>query len=136
MMKNSFFATLGLLAFLSVLGSGCRQQPAVNTELEKAVSALANATPAPPASPEAAPAPAPALQMKQAMEAYQSGKLDDTVTRLQTLRATPTLTPQQLLALNDAMATVMNDLYARAAKGDANAVKAVKQYERLQNQQR
>lgn len=43
---------------------------------------------------------------------------------------------QQRMALNDAMAAVMGDIYALAAKGDPRAVQAVKQYELLQNKSR
>ena len=71
-------------------------------------------------------------QMNQAMAAYKSGNLEDTVTRLQTLRAAPAISPQQRVAVNDATAAVMADIYARAAKGDAGAMQAVKQYEQMQ----
>ncbi len=74
--------------------------------------------------------------MKQAVEAYKGGQLEDAVTRLQKLRATTTMTAQQRMALNDAMAAVMTDIYALAAKGEPRAVQAVKQYELLQNKPR
>ena len=70
--------------------------------------------------------------MNQAVVAYKSGNLEDAVTRLQTLRASPVLTPQQRLALNDAMAAVMTEIYTMASKGDARAIAAVKQYEYMQ----
>ena len=88
------------------------------------------------AAPTPTAAPAPAQEMKQAMAAYKGGELQDAVTRLQKLRATPVLTPQQRIALNDAMAAVMTEIYALAAKGDARAIQAVKQYERMQTQLR
>ncbi len=74
--------------------------------------------------------------MKQAVDAYKGGQLEDAVTRLQKLRATPTMTAQQRMALNDAMAAVMTDIYAQAAKGDARAIAAVKRYEQMQTQRR
>ena len=74
--------------------------------------------------------------MKQALAAYKSGDLQDAVTRLQKLRATPAMTPQQRIALNDAMAAVMTEIYGLAAKGDARAMQAVKQYEQMQTQSR
>ncbi len=40
------------------------------------------------------------------------------------------------MAMNDAMAAVMTDIYALAAKGDGRAIQAVKQYEQLQTRQR
>lgn len=68
------------------------------------------------------------------MAAYQAGNLGDAVTRLQQLRATPTVTPAQRIALNDAMAAVMGEIYGLAAEGDQRAIQAVKQYEMMQNQ--
>jgi hypothetical protein len=52
---------------------------------------------------------------------------------LQQLRAAPTMTSQQRIAINDAMAAVMTEIYGRAAKGDARALQAVRQYEQMQN---
>jgi hypothetical protein len=72
--------------------------------------------------------------MTQAMAAYQAGNLEDAVTRLQKLRATPAMTPEQRMALNDAMGSVMTEIYGLAAQGDARAIQAVKQYEMMQNQ--
>lgn len=74
--------------------------------------------------------------MKQAAEAYKGGQLEEAVTQLQKLRATTAMTAQQRMALNDAMAAVMGDIYALAAKGDGRAIQAVKQYEKLQSQRR
>ena len=135
-----------LCASLAVAAVGCRQKTDPTSQLEKAVSALAQGEPAPaataapsqpapplePAAAAAAPAPAPAQQMSQALAAYQAGDFEDAVTRLQKLRATPVMTPQQRIALNDAMAAVMTEIYSRAAKGDARAIQAVQQYEELQ----
>jgi len=67
------------------------------------------------------------------MVSYKSGNFEDAVTRLQRLRAQGATTAQQTLALQDAMAAVVNDLAARAAKGDMRAKAALKQYEALQN---
>ena len=134
MKQKSFFTTTILCVSLTIAAVGCRQKSAsapASGELEKAEKALATAvaTPAPESTPNpgAAPEPLPAQQMKQAVEAYKGGKLEDAVTRLQKLRATPTMTAQQRMALNDAMAAVMADIYAQAAKGDARALAAVKQ---------
>ncbi len=74
--------------------------------------------------------------MQQAVQSYKAGQFEDAVVRLQQLRATPTMSAQQRMALNDAMAAVMGDIYALAAKGDPRAVQAVKQYELLQNKPR
>ena len=78
----------------------------------------------------------PAQQMNQAVAAYKAGNLEDAVTRLQKLRATRVMTPDQRIALNDAMAAVMAEIYGLAAQGDARAIQAVKQYEMMQNQRR
>lgn len=119
---------------------GCGGQPDANKELQKAAAAMAQVEPAqsvPVAAPnQTTPTVAPAAEMNQAMAAYKSGNLEDAVTRLQKLRATPVMTPQQRIALNDAMAAVMGEIYALAAKGDARAIQAVKQYEKLQTQHR
>lgn len=132
-----FLSPLLVLAVSVLLAtSGCRQKATTEVELDKAVSALSTAVTAPATSPEAIPVAAPSQQMREAVEAYKSGKLEDSVTRLQALRATATMTPEQRLAFNDAMAAVMSDIYARAAKGDARAAEAVKKYELLQNQRR
>lgn len=150
-MKNEFRLAVFLAATLTVAIPGCSKKTDANAELERAARTLAAAEPAPapgaapyqppqplqPASaPEATPAPAPAQQMNQAMVAYKAGQLEDAVTRLQKLRAMPTMTPQQRIAMNDAMAAVMSDIYALAAKGDSRAIQAVKQYEQMQTQRR
>ncbi len=130
---------------LTVMTSGCGQKSNANAELEKAANAFANVEPAPtplaqPSQPNqptpATTSPAPAQEMKQAMAAYKAGELEDAVTRLQLLRAMPTMTAQQRMAMNDAMAAVMTDIYALAAKGDGRAIQAVKQYEKMQTRQR
>ena len=129
--------------------AGCSHKSDVNSELEKAVNAMeqpaAAQAPAPvlpqpaqPAQPAPTPvaAPAPAQEMNQALAAYKGGTLEDAVTRLQKLRASPVMTPQQRIALNDAMAAVMTEIYSLAAKGDARAIQAVRQYEQMQTQRR
>lgn len=126
--------------------AGCSHKSDVNSELEKAVNAMeqpaAAQAPAPvlpqPAQPAPTPvaAPAPAQEMNQAIAAYKGGNLEDAVTRLQKLRASPVMTPQQRIALNDAMAAVMTEIYSLAAKGDARAIQAVRQYEQMQTQRR
>lgn len=132
------FAICGACLALAV--SGCRRKAAggSSTEVESAAGKFVAAEPAPatPPAPGAAPAPAPAQEMQQAVQAYKGGQFEDAVIRLQQLRATPAMSAQQRMALNDAMAAVMTDIYALAAKGDPRAVQAVKQYEKLQTQGR
>jgi len=141
----------GVLTAAVVTMTGCGRQPDADGALKEAVRAMEQAdasqpvaTPAPqPASPPptAAPTqPAPvvattsvAQQMNQAVTAYKGGYYVDAVTRLQQLRAMTGKTPEQSLALQEAIAAVMGELYTRASKGDARAKAAVKEYERIQN---
>jgi len=123
---------------------GCDRKTDANTELEKAAREMQKAdtapTPAAPAAPvaeaQSRPAAPPAQEMNQAVAAYKAGQVEDAVTRLQRLRATPTLTPEQRIALNDAMAAVMSQISAQAAKGDSKAIEALKQYDKMQNERR
>jgi hypothetical protein len=126
--------------------AACGPKPDANRELEKAVAALEKVesttppTSVQPAQPGPAPAPAqatteiaaPPQQMSQAVASFKSGDYEDAVTRLQKLRAQPAMSAEQLIALQNAMAAVMGEIYARAAKGDARARQAVKQYEQMQ----
>jgi hypothetical protein len=141
-MKISFTILLICSVAGVVICGACSRKTDAGSELSKAANALEQApVPAPaPAQPEVAqpvlaqpsPVPAPAQEMKQALAAYKGGNLEDAVTRLQKLRATRAMTPQQRIALNDAMAAVMTEIYDLAAKGDARAIQAVAQYERMQ----
>jgi hypothetical protein len=120
-------------AFLALLlaAAGC-SKPDPAAEMEKAAMALEKA-PAPPPEPGSdAPAVTPSQQLKGAMEDYKAGKMEDAVTRLQLLRSTPVLTPEQRMALQDSIASVMAEIYALAEKGDKRAIAAVAQYERMQ----
>jgi hypothetical protein len=126
-----------------MLITGCNGEPDVNTELEKAAKALEQAEanqPAPaPAQPvataTAAPQQTPSQQMNQAMTVYKNGEYENAMTRLETLRERTTLTPQQNMALQDAMAAVMANIYTRASRGDPRAQQAVKQYGASKNTQ-
>jgi hypothetical protein len=130
--------TLGLLI------TGCNGEPDVNTELERAAKALEQADTGQPAAAPAQPVAAttvttpqtPSQQMSQAMTLYKNGEYENAMTRLETLRERTTLTPQQNMALQDAMAAVMTDIYTRASRGDPRAQQAVKQYEASKNTQR
>ena len=124
-----------LLAAIAVGLSACHKQDPV-IELEKAAAELAKtetAPAAPDAGPGLAPAnPPPAQQMQQAIADYKAGKMEDTVTRLQVLRTTAVLSPQQRMALQDSVAAVMTEIYTLAEKGDTRAIAAVVQYEKMQ----
>jgi len=141
-MNNRFPIVMIGCATLGVLLAGCSSEPDANVELQKAAKALEQADagqPAPaPAQPVAVVTPSaqqqtPSQQMGQAMTLYKNGEYENAMTRLQTLRERATLSPQQNMALQDAMAAVMTDVYTRASKGDARAQLAVKQYEQSKN---
>jgi hypothetical protein len=149
-MKNSSFLVAVLFVGVATGLGGCSRKTDAKTELDKAAAILEksdstvaapaqsapSSTPAPttPVSsqPQPAATPAPAQQMKAAIAAYKSGNLDDAVTRLQKLRATPVMAPEQRIAVNDAIAAVMNEISAMAAKGDARAIAAAKLFEEMQ----
>lgn len=142
-MRMKLFFVAGLSATLAVTLIGCGKKADAASELQRAANEMGASSPEAPVktSSSAAPTPVaaqpsqppPAQQMNQAMVSYKSGNLEDAVTQLQKLRAQSAITPQQRMALQDAMAAVMTDIYARAAKGDARAQQAVKQYEMMQN---
>ena len=136
-----------LVAVFGVGATSCSKKPSTDHALDEAVKALAQPdsgqqaspavgqTPPPPATPipTAAATTPVSQQMTQAVASYKNGHYEDAVIRLQWLRARKGNTAEQILALQEATAAVMGEIYARAARGDAAAQKAVKEYERLQN---
>ena len=70
--------------------------------------------------------------MQQALADYKAGNMEDAVVRLQLLRATAVLSPQQRMALQDGVAAVMTEIYTLAEKGDPRAKAAVARYEKMQ----
>ena len=151
MMKAFKVFSLGF-TLSSLLLIGCSKKD-VSGELEKAASAMSqpDSVPAPAApepvsqTPAATAARQPvvastpqvqAQEMSQALAAYKAGELEDAVVRLQRLRATPVMSPEKRIAVNDAIASVMNEIYAMAEKGDARAKQALKTYETLQTRPR
>jgi len=144
---------LRLFSLVSILSPflfiGCSKKDATS-ELEKAASTMSQPEPAQPvAAPEpvtpSAPAAQPAVastpkaqaqEMSQALAAFKAGELDDAVIRLQKLRATPVMSPEKRIAVNDAIAAVMNQIHDMAEKGDARAKQALKTYETLQTRPR
>lgn len=140
-MKSTVFQKSLVIGALAAGLCGCDREPSTQTKVEEAVKAFeqapaASAAPASAATP-AAPAPAApkeaAQQMNQAAVAYKAGNYVDTVKFLQMLRSQQGKTAEQLLALQDATAAMVGEIYAAAAKGDTRAQQAVKEYERLQN---
>jgi len=124
-------SSLGL-ALLVLAATACKKEDPV-AELEKSAAALEKTPAAPAEGATDAPAgAAPAEQVKQAISDFKSGKMEDAVNRLQLLRAQPAMTPEQRMASQDSIASVMQEIYAMAQNGDARAKAAVAQYERLQ----
>ena len=131
-----------ILAVSIVAVAGCKKQSDANAALDNAVKILEKSDAGQPSSP-AAPSTAPgqetvssqpvAQQMSQAMTAYKGGNYDDAVSRLHLLRTTAVKTPEQTMAVQDAMAAVMTDLYDRAAKGDVKAQQAIRQHQENRN---
>jgi len=127
------------LAAIAVAFSACHKNQDPVFELEKAAAAMAapETAPAAPAAPEAGPRPAPATpppakQVQQAITDFKAGNMEDAVVRLQLLRATSVLSPQQRMALQDSVAAVMTEIYTLAEKGDPRAKAAVVRYEQMQ----
>lgn len=128
---------------LSLTLIGCSKKQDVDTEvrqviieIEKAAPAPAGPTPPPSAMTpnQTAPAPnAPASKLSEALAAYKSGEYEKAIAQLDRLRNAPAMTGQQLIAMNKAMAAVMNDLYTLAEKGDARAAQAIKHYNETRN---
>ena len=149
MKSGSFFALA--FCFIPALLDGCGSKKDANTQLQKAAAVMAQPEPAqatPPSEPiqktpsaevatqPAAPIKSPVQEMNQAMTSYKAGNFDDAVARLQKLRATPVLSAEKRIAVNDATAAVMAEIYALADKGDARAIQAVRLYEEMQTQRR
>ncbi|MFM7556648.1 MAG: hypothetical protein ACKPAH_15295 [Verrucomicrobiota bacterium] len=122
-------ALLSLVLLVSLAVACTKEDPAA--ALEKSAAELEKA-PVAPAEGDAPPGPAPAAQVKQAVADLKAGKMEDAVNRLQLLRAQPAMSPEQRMALQDSIASVMQEIYAMAQNGDARAKAAVAQYERLQ----
>ena len=133
--------TIVLSISVVVLG-GCSKKTDVNAELENAVKVLDGSNPgqvstpqAPAAQPQNAPVAqmAPAQQVSQALTSLKEGKYTETITYMESARSNPRKSPEQMMAIQNAMAAVMNDLYARAANGDAAARQAINKYNEERN---
>lgn len=117
---------------------GCGEKDAQPTtgRLEENVRAVEQAdaaAPAPAVVPGQPPQPQASQELNQAVSAYKTGNYEEAVARLQKLRAAGARTPEQAMAIQDAAAAVMAELYNLAAQGDPRAKKAVEDYQRLQN---
>lgn len=132
-MKRRCLLPVGTLA-LAVLLAGCGEKEpqadpaALAAAFEDVPAAPAEAAPAE----TAAPAPAPVEEgppvqqlVNQAVTAMQKDEVSEALMLLQTLRANPRLSPQQLTAVQDTMAGLAQELARRADAGDARAKQAL-----------
>lgn len=136
--RAPFPSLLGLVFVIALAGCG-RNSRDTNAQLDQAVRAMAHAKSTSTMAvgdSSTTPAPTPLQQMNEALASYKNGDFESAVTRFQNIRVHTPMTGEQILALNDALAAVMSDLYSRAAKGDAAAAQAVRQYEQMQRQRR
>jgi hypothetical protein len=130
--KNS---TALLLILATGIVPGCQKKTDAATELERTVKTLA-ATPAPvaPTTPSSGlPGPTVSAEVGQALTAFKSGNYSDAIGHMEMARTHPARTGAETMAVQDAMAAVMADLYTRAANGDAVAQQAIKQYQENRN---
>src|SRR5436189_1546367 len=118
-------------SFMAAMLVGCSKKDA-SSELQKGANTMAQPeatqpAPTPEPVPQTPSAPvmqsavvstpkAQAQEMSQALAAYKAGELDDAVIRLQKLRAAPIMSPEKRIAVNDAIAAVMGEIYAMAEK--------------------
>lgn len=136
MRTHKHFVVIAAVIISAVIIAGCGKKTDASTELAETIKVLEQAPPLPqaPAQPSPnAPATLPAHQVSQALASLKEGKYADTIVQLEMARDNPNKTPQQMLAIQDAMAAVMSDLYTRAANGDAQAKQAIKQYQENRN---
>lgn len=103
----------------SALEAAFQAAPAAATEAE-----AAPAEPATPAPPTAEGPPVEQL-VGQAVAAMRKDEVSEAMVLLQTLRASPRLTADQLTAVQDTMAAMQMDLARRADAGDARAKQAL-----------
>ena len=138
-MTPRFAFVAGALIVTSL--TGCGKKDAI-AELEKSAASLEKSSKDQPAAPvsgdydPAVGALVPAKEVKEAIAEYKAGKMEDAVTRLQLLRSQTTVTPEQRVALQDSIASLMAEIYAQAEKGDARARAAVVQWEKMQTMRR
>lgn len=130
---------LTALALTVLLGvAGCGRKADATRELQRASEAMGAAPSPQPVPAGAQTPPTPAQHVEEVRASFKDGKYNDAVTQINTLLVEGSsgkqpMTPQQYMALQDAAGAVLGDLYARAAKGDAKAQQAIKEYQRLRH---
>lgn len=125
---------LGALGVFLLAGCRKNEQASSASELEKAFQVRA---PAPDAAP-AAPAPAPPgdenARVQQAVTgalgAMRTNGYADAYITLRAVQASPTLTADQVIAVQNARQALEKSVAARAASGDPAALRAVEEMKR------
>lgn len=137
MNRNLMFRAIRLLGTVLFFGStivlvGCTKKTDAGAELEKTIKELEQTKPAlqaPAQLQSSAQANQPAAgQLSLALIALKERKYTEVITQMELARSNPGKTPQQTIAIQDAMAAVMQDLYTRAANGDAAAKQAIEKH--------
>jgi hypothetical protein len=137
MKKTRTPSVVMVLAITVAVSGGCGKKTDAEAELANTITVLEQPSPAPQpaatASPDTPASPQPAQQVNQALASLKAGNYSDTIRHLELARANPNKTPAQMMAIQDAMASVMTDLYGRAARGDVAAQQAIKQHQEERN---
>ena len=123
---------LGVLTVLSLLLAACsrNEQASSATELEKAfqVKTPAAGDPAPaPASPAAPQDQTAEVQqaVNTALSAMKTNGYADAYVTLRMVQTSPNLTPNQVIAVQDARLAIEKNVAAKAAAGDPAALRAI-----------
>lgn len=137
MLKRAQILKLGItrpasalvLLLLIVTVNGCRKNTSTvaDTVLAETARTLAQAS---------SPANTNASLVSQARDAYKAGDYEAALGNMNAVIWNTNKSSAQTIAVQGAMAALMTDLYSRAAKGDAAAQQAIKDYQAMQNQRR
>ena len=125
----TYFGVLTVVSFL-LAACGRNQQASSATELEKAfqvkASAAADAAPAP-ASPAAPQDQTAGVQqaVNTALSAMKTNGYADAYVTLRAVQASPNLTADQVIAVQNARQAIEKNVAAKAAAGDPAALRAV-----------
>ena len=114
------FSLMRLALLTSLALAGCSKKGMNTAELEKAFQSI------PASAPNQAAAQDPVRQtVNEALTAIKKEDFVEGTVALQSLRSSPTLNPDQLTAVQDAMAALQKQLAERADRGDVKARQAL-----------
>ena len=131
-MRTGSPAAALVLVVLVLTLNGCHKGTSASTDTVLAHTAKVLAQ-APHGQPVSSQANTNALQVSQALDSYKAGNYEAALGNMNAVIWNANKTPAQTIAVQDAMAALMTDLYARAAKGDVAAQQAIKNYQEMQN---